>query len=393
MTPRRWLSTKSGTFAALADTDLLTRSLVIATDQKPVEADRRVSIGMLHSKFEYKAWGEFGVDLSAIPPLQEFIRARRSTLVLPDIERAVLENFGAEERISDARRAIYAPALGAKVLASIGDFKQAHERRYLFERIQLEKTGLAVPDTFDPALNGDNHWSGIDDSVALYRIESASFALSGTGIDEEELERAIALRDSIQADKRDTGRAVLQRLMDNWNDRRDRRPLFATTEDEISELLTTSGNDWPNALRDHLGLGHFNPAAGRPERVLLMRYSAREVRECKAAGGSGFCIPTVLDGPLNPFFFPTPLTGAKASGSDRQVGRAVNLRAIAKQSDYKMGLELIHSYVNYRPEHLIQSGLISRSLSSNLAQLRSFHLAWLRLETDRDNFGCDLAHV
>ncbi len=333
------------------------------------------------------------MNLSAVPPLQALIRTRRSDLALPHNERAVLENFGADERVSEARRAVYAPALGTKALVSIGDFKQAHERRYLAECVQLDKNGSAIPDTFDAALNGSNQWSGIDNNVALYRIESASFALNSTGIDEAELERVITARDSTQAHEREAAQAVLQRLMDNWNDRRDRRPLFATTEDEISDLLASNDKDWPNALRDYLGLGHFNPAAGRPERVLLMRYSVQEVRECKEAGNSAFCIPTVLDGPLNPFFFPTPLAGTNASGSDRQVGRAVNLRAVAQESDYKMGLELIHSYVKYRPEHLFRSGLISRPLTSNLAQLRSFHLAWLKLETDRDTFGCDLAHV
>jgi hypothetical protein len=126
--------------------------------------------------------------------------------------------------------------------------------------------------------------------------------------------------------------------------------------------------------------------------VLLLRYTVREVRQCKAAGGSAFCMPTVLDGTVNPYFFPRPRPGAGAPGSDRQVGRAVNLAATS-ESDYAMRLELVHSYVDYRPDHLVRWGLISRPVSADLAQLRGFHLSWLRLETERDTFGCDLIHV
>lgn len=330
---------------------------------------------------------------SVVPPIGELTRLRRSDPALADVERAVLENFGAEERVSDARAEAYASAVGAGPWAAFGDFKVAHERRYLPERLHLGKTEAGVPDTFDVALNGGNYWAGIDDSVMLYRVESVTFALDSTGMDEMELELAISNFASADAGTREDGRVVLQRLLDNWNDRRDRRPLFATTDDEIGDLLAASGDNWANALRDRLGLGHFNPAPGRPERVLLMRYAVKEVRECKAAGGSAFCIPTVLDGPLNPYFFPTPLVGPQAPGSERGVGRAVNLCAVTQESDYRMGLELVHSYVAYRPDHIARWGLVSSPTTSNLAQLRKFHLAWLKLDTDRDNYGCDFTHV
>lgn len=333
------------------------------------------------------------VDLSAIPPLEALIRARRSDAALADTDRAVLENFCAEERVSDERLKVFSASVGAGPWSYMGDFRQAHERLYLPERQQRDKAGPDVPDTFDGVLNGSNDWPNIDDNVALYRVESVSFALRGSGIDESELLRAIELHGSPNPVTREAARLVLQRLADNWNARRDRRPLFATTEDELADVIAVAGSDWPDALRDHLGLGHFNPIPGRQETVLLMRYTVREVRQCKAAGVSGFSIPTVLDGPLNPFFSPTPHPGTGAVLSDFQVGRTVNLKSVLNESEYCMGLELIHSYVDYRPEHLFRYGSISRPLAANLAQLRAFHLAWLRLDTDRDTFGCDLSHV
>ena len=219
-------------------------------------------------------------------------------------------------------------------------------------------------------------------------------------MDAAELQAAIDTRQSATADPdaRSSALVILQRVTEAWNKQRDRRPLFATTHDELAALLAGAGDDWPHLLRDELGLGHYNPLPGRPVTVLLMRYPVREVRQCKAAGKQAFCIPTVLDGALNPHFVPTPLPGPSAAGSPWQMGRAINLAA-RSETDYenKMRAELVHSYVDYRPEHLDRWGVISRPTRCDLAQLRGFHLSWLRLLTDRDApnppFDTDLAHV
>jgi hypothetical protein len=58
-----------------------------------------------------------------------------------------------------------------------------------------------------------------------------------------------------------------------------------------------------------------------------------------------------------------------------------------------MGMELLHSFVEYKPQHLARWGIITRPRAANLAELRSFHLSWLRLETERDTFGCDIGIV
>jgi hypothetical protein len=318
---------------------------------------------------------------------------------LPPDERAVWENLHAEERISSQRLASFASVVNVPRLADLGAFTARH-KQYLEQAVNLDKAEPAVPHTFDPRLNGGNHWAGIDENVVLYRLEDMSFALDGSGVDAAELQGAIDTQryPSVSADDRRNAQAVLQRVVSSWNDRRDRRPLFATTHDEVAALLDDAGNDWPHALRDELGLGHYNPLPGRPVTVMLMRYTVREVRLCKAAGAQAFCIPTVLDGAVNPHFVPTPLPGPGASGSPWQMGRAINLAATS-ESDYetRMRAELVHSYVDYRPEHLDRWGVISRQLRCDLAQLRSFHLSWLRLLTDRDApnppFDTDLAHV
>lgn len=342
------------------------------------------------------------MKLSAIPALQALVRGRRAAAAMSPEERAVWENLHAEERVSPARANKYAAALTGSALPLMTDldtFAWRHRAAYLEHAVFLEKTEPQVPDTFDLALNGANHWPGIDDDVALYRLEDLSFALGTCGVDAVELQQAIEVANSSATDmpSRDRARAVLLRVTDAWNEGRDRRPLFATTHDEVAALLAAPGASWADALRDDLGLGHYDPKPGAPVAVILMRYTVREVRQCKVAGAQAFCIPTVLDGTVNPCFVPTPIPGPAASGSAWQMGRAINLGATS-ESDYadRMRAELVHSYVDYRPEHLVRWGLISQPVRRNLAQLRTFHLSWLRLLTDRDApnpFDTDLAHV
>lgn len=337
------------------------------------------------------------MDTADLAPLQALIRKRRVDTDLLPTDRAVLENFLLEERIQPSRLQLFASTIGAGPWSDVPAFIDAHRNCYLRSRIDLDQGEPGVPDTFDDGLNGTNFWPGIEENLALYRLETMSFAVEKAGVDETDLERSVVERNRPGATAAQIKLAdlVLDRVCEAWNAGRHRRAAFATTEPEIENLLQDPVCDWPHALRDHLGLGHLSPQpAHEPIKVLLMRYTVKEVRKAaKQAGHGGFCIPTVLDGPINPFFFPTPLPSTSVPAAPQRCGRALNLRASATQSDYAMGLELIHSFVNYRPEHLVRWGMVSRPLAVDLLSLRSFHLDWLRLETDRDDFGCDLADV
>lgn len=330
------------------------------------------------------------MNMADVVSLQTLIRTRRTDPSLPTEECAVYENFAIEERVVDTRLQHYGRALRNASMCDLGAFRQQHRTRYLDEHQFVEKDDGAVPDTFNVALNGSNFWTGIDDNVVLYRLEQVSWALKGSSVDQAELERSVRDANAKPDPMPDTARTLLQRVVDEWNDRRNLFPSFATTSDEVADLLAEP--DWANRLRDHLGLGHLNPAPGRTEAVLLMRYTVKEVRAAKAARIQGFCIPTVLDGTLNPWFFPTPAR-AGTEGAVYEQGRAVNLAPANSESDYRMGLELIHSYLDYRPEHIVRWGLISRPHQADLAQQRRWHLSWLQLNCDRDDFACELNHV
>ena len=330
------------------------------------------------------------MNMADVVSLQTLIRTRRMDPVLSAEECAVYENFAIEERVVDARLQHYGRALRNASMRDWDAFWQQHRTRYLDEHQFVEKDDGVVPDTFNVALNGSNFWTGIDDNVVLYRLEQVSWALKGSSVDQAELERSVRKATAKPGTMPDTARPLLQRVVDEWNARRNLYPSFATTADEVADLLAEP--DWANRLRDHLGLGHLNPAPGRTEAVLLMRYTVKEVRAAKAARTQGFCIPTVLDGTLNPWFFPTP-AHAGTDGAVYEQGRAVNLARANSESDYRMGLELIHSYLDYRPEHIVRWGVISRPHQADLAQRRRWHLSWLQLNCDRDDFACELNHV
>ena len=330
------------------------------------------------------------MNMADVVSLQTLIRTRRTDPVLSAEERAVYENFAIEERVVDARLQHYGRALRQASMLGLDAFWQQHRTRYLDEHQFVEKDDGAVPDTFNVALNGSNFWTGIDDNVALYRLEQVSWALKGSSVDQIELERSIHEANAKSGPMPDTARTLLQRVVDEWNDRRNLYPSFATTADEVVDLLAEP--DWANRLRDHLGLGHLNPAPGHTEVVLLMRYTVKEVLAARAARTQGFCIPTVLDGTPNPWFFPTPAR-AGTEGAVYEQGRAVNLAPARTESDYSMGLELIHSYLDYRPEHIVRWGVVSGARRAHIAQRRRWHLSWLQLNCDRDDFACELSDV
>lgn len=330
------------------------------------------------------------MDMRSVVPLQSLVRSRRSDSVLPAEERAVYENFVIEERVADDRLQKYGLAFGSALLPNLDAFWQQHRTRYLNEHQFVEKDDGSVPDTFDAKLNGSNFWAAIDDNVVFYRLEQVSWALKGCSVDLAEFESAVRESTARPSTSSKTAHSILQRVLTEWNERRNLFPSFATTSDEVTTLLEES--DWADRVRDHLGLGHLNPVAGRTEAVLLMRYTAKEVRAARVARIQGFCIPTVLDGTINPYFFPTP-THAGVGRAVYEQGRAVNLAPALTESDYRMGLELIHSYLDYRPEHIVRWGLITRPHQADLSQLRRWHLSWLQLNCDRDDFVCELNHV
>lgn len=323
------------------------------------------------------------MDLTQLPNLNEFMGHRLAPHSSIDAEeRAHIENFMLDERPPQIGTALYARRLGNKPVADLDNWLDRH-RNFVAEELNLDVKDSTQPWTFRPD-NAINRLRQIDPRINLLRIEDAAWPCSLVGITPEDLRNH--LEKFQQGNKQ--SESVLQRVLKSWNDERDQRPLFATTELEVEDIISTGTPDWAERLRDQLGLGHYSPVAGRPIDILLMRYTVQEVLDSLAGEGHP-AIPTVLDSGMSPYFFPSPIP-TPGQAHNPYYGHTVNLAWVEKENDYKFGVELLHPRIEYKPEHFFKMGVIARPFAISLAQARSFHLPWLRLYSARDDFGLQI---
>lgn len=324
------------------------------------------------------------MDTHLIPNLQAYAQQRLADPGLDAEERAMIENFLLDERPPSAGAALYAGHLGNEPLADLDDWRNRHGN-YTLREITLRREAPGQPWTFRPD-NAANRLRQIQPQLYLLRVEDAAWACSVAGIASEDLRQYI--QDFHGGDSARKARAndVLRGVADKWNAERDRRPLFATTELEVDDIVGGDAPDWAERLRDQLGLGHLSPNPERPVvEVLLMRYTVQEVLDSLDGGQGHPAIPSVLDGDMSAYFFPSPIAAPEAA-ENPYYGHTVNLGA-AEENDYRMGVELLHPSIDYQPGHFHKLGVIARPFTADLSQARRFHLPWIQLNSGRDDFG------
>jgi hypothetical protein len=314
----------------------------------------------------------------------------------PPDERAIAGNFRMEERPPAEVRDTYESCFPDDPLKSIDDWRASHGD-FLDEYVNLTSSD-EHPLTFR-AINAGNLKP--QDPITVLRIESleGAITLSGTSLSVPEIERRVHELHTGTADKQRAADRVLSHFVDDWNAKRDRRPQFATNLVGVQDLVPDdpwSGTDcsWVSDLRDHLGLGAYVPkASGEPFPVLIMVYPLAEVTTgCRSAWDGRVAVPTVLDGDLFEYFFPSPIApDPTAAGEHYPVGRTLNLSAGLDSNDYgdSMGTEFLHPCFNYRPQHCWVVGYIDRHLAADLSlpERRGCHLEWIRLWAEHAAFG------
>ena len=209
----------------------------------------------------------------------------------------------------------------------------------------------------------------------MVRIEDLTRALRFSGLSLRELREL--LQQSETGDS-DASRAV-DLFIEAWNRGRDARPAFAAFHDEVQE--EADDDDWPHALRDRLGLGHYSPGEHTPIAVALMRYTLADVFSVRKAQRlpTACALPTVLDGGMQEFFFPVP--------REHPYGATVHLGT--DQADTLIA-EIVHCRIDYKRTHLFQLGEITRPRlvqGQELRDARDLHLLALRDECKRADFG------
>ena len=159
---------------------------------------------------------------------------------------------------------------------------------------------------------------------------------------------------------------------------RDARPAFCARRDEVEAEITDA--DWPHALRDRLGLGHYGLPGGVGIDVALMAYDMNYViASQKAARIPTACaLPTALDGGMHQFFFPVP--------REHPFGATVHL---APGKSDTLTAEWLHCRIEYERRHLVELGRIVRPHGVDdpaLVEARDLHLLSLQVECNPSRF-------
>ncbi len=306
-----------------------------------------------------------------------WLTALAQTLCSPELDCvnwAHAHNYLFEMRLTDERRQAYEGYCAGQSVPLESSWSNAH-RAYVERRIKGRKPFVA--ETFGD-LNETAH-AEIADDLLILRLESLNSPLQHQRLPLSDLCDWLDIANNRRLKKHVDARraeARLEEFLEAWNEQRDFRPAFAAFEHELGSAAGLAKQDWPHLLRNRLGLAHYDGGERVP--VALMAISPAEV---KAAAGvhaaAPFARPTVLDGTLNPYFFPTPANFHFGATLDLDPGTAWTFTG-----------EILHFPVDYRPEHLIAVGEISAPLSEHcLRGLRNRHVRGLRTEPGGAGFG------
>lgn len=326
------------------------------------------------------------MDLGLLPALATYVSSRLADPSTETSERARIENLLMEERAPASGISLYAGYISGAPVQDLDDWNNRHND-YAVAEIEIDPADPILPWTFRPE-NVPNRLPLVDRRINLIRVENARWPCNLTGVTFEVVSAHIAALSGADPAKSAAAKNFLDRFTATWNAERDKRPLFATTEMEVDDILKDPLPSFAERVRDCLGLGHYSPAAGAaPVQVFVMLYPLEEVYATHGKNGSP-AVPTVLDGRLNDFFFPSPVPGPNADPNPC-LGHCLNLTLVTAENDYKLGVELLHARIDYRPQHFFRSGIIVNPVTMPFDRARRFHLPWLRLYRDRDDFAAD----
>jgi hypothetical protein len=291
------------------------------------------------------------------------------------------ENFRFEERVGTARQAQYETE-HEPATATYEDWLESHAD-YLADSVYTERPETFLAINSDAALPGTVR-SPLGEEQVLIRIESLDYALGEARISLADIENNLA----VYKGRRDPSltasdaKALLQKVCSLLNRNPNAvRPRFAAFAQELEADIEDAA--WTTRLRDRLGLAHL-PSTPRygPHPVILMRYTVREVAARALAVGveSPLAVPTVLDAEPWEIFHPSP--------KELNFGRTLNLAGVGNCDE--LASEVVHLRIDYAPAHIWKVGAITTPAEvgpARLQTLRGDHLAYLQLQSGREDFG------
>ena len=295
---------------------------------------------------------------------QDFLR--RYSRSRDTAEAAAADNCRFDER-AGAERWHRFDSLLSELVEGHGtiDWMDWAEANQLYLERYCSVPSLSVPDAF-LEINQTVWLDSLSDNQSLVRIEALARPLQNSDLDLDGLTDLLQRADDGDGD----AAPAVRTFFDAWNQRRDARPAFAAFYDEVQK--ESDDADWPHALRDRLGLGHYGGGAELP--VALMRYSLADVLSAQASRqlSAACALPTVLDGGMHEFFFPVPREHLYGATVHLLPGLADTLTA-----------EIVHCRIDYQRTHLYRLGTITQphQLTDNqLRDARDLHLLALQVD-------------
>jgi hypothetical protein len=172
-------------------------------------------------------------------------------------------------------------------------------------------------------------------------------------------------------------RSKLRDFLDDWNGQRKYWPAFAAFEHELGAARKLAKTDWPHEIRNRLGMAQYDGKVETP--IALMRVPSADIKAAALPHrAAAFARPTVLDGEMNRYFFPTPAAF--------QFGATLHLDSL--QCGMRMTAEILCFPVEYQVDHLVAVGSITLPPPAHcLRNLRIAHLLGLRKEPGGAGFG------
>lgn len=336
----------------------------------------------------------------SLPQLQQLLDVNGAT----PSGQAALDNLVCEERVGDARRNAYEDFLRDKiasgtVFAGGGDSWLALQERYIRQHVVIRDSATFLQSS---ELTARAQIAEEDRIIRVERIdagfrkweEGASSGKSAvtlfaewagalntpaapTAPQKAKASGLAALGQMLGRAPKPTPSSTVQELFAYWNNsvRTDHRPSFVAFEAELAADLAAA--DWSERLCVRLGLGHH--FSGGKVTLAVLRYTVRDVLDAYKKDETRFCAPTVLDSRFGEYFHPAP------RGCDW--GFAAVLDAAA--NDSALVAELLHRRIDYQPEQLLRVGTVKRNpvTDADLVALRNAHVARLRRQSGRDDFG------
>jgi hypothetical protein len=287
---------------------------------------------------------------------------------------AYAHNYLFESRLSDARRKKYEAHCAARQVPTGSSWIEAHAG-HVQNTIKVSRPFVA--ETFRDI--NEEAQTDLGDDLVILRCEDLTRALAHHGCSLNQLQDWLAVRDGQQRKHITTAqaRSKLRDFLADWNQQRKLWPAFAAFEHELGEARQLARTDWPHELRNRLGMAHYDGKLSVP--VALMRVPAQEIKaSARALGMAAFARPTVLDGEMNRYYYPSP--------AEFPFGATLHLDPLL--CGQRMTAEILCLPLDYKVEHLIAVASLSLPPPGHcLRNLRNSHLLGLRREPGGDVFG------